>query len=400
MRLQKIQRRIKNKFIKKCAHKLKAGYFILLEAFGSALFFLARKFRIIPAIKPYLKEQVKKILVIRTDRIGDVLLSTPALRALREHFPDSFIGFLTTSYTGELLQENKNINELIIYNRFGSLLQKIRFIMKLRAFRFDLAVILYPVFESGFLAYLSKAAFRIGYPANGSGFLLTEKVDKRSLYKHEIETCLDVVRPIGVDTSDLATEFPLSEDAKAFAEGFFRENNILPSQLVICIHPGAYESHNRWLPQRYAKLAETLIAKYNARVILAGGRNDRQMVKSITNMMPEKPLAPVLNDSLQKLGAIIRRCDLFIGNNSGPMHVAAAVGTPVIALFGAVHPLEHENKWAPLGEKNIIVRSKMDCKDCHPGYCRSYKCMDMISVDDVLSAVDTQLQRTGKKVSA
>jgi heptosyltransferase-2 len=94
--------------------------------------------------------------------------------------------------------------------------------------------------------------------------------------------------------------------------------------------------------------------------------------------------------------AVIKRCDIFLGNCSGPMHIAAALGVPVVVIFGDIHPLGSENKWAPLGPNCLIVRKAMDCVDCHPGHCRDYKCMKLVTVEDVMSAMETQIARLNK----
>jgi lipopolysaccharide heptosyltransferase II len=396
MSIRKIQRRIKNRFIKKTARGVKNIYFIILDFFGKVLFCSGRALRIIPPVRPYSKDKIKRILVIRADRIGDVVLSTPTVRALRENFPESFIGFLTTSYTMELIIENRDIDELIVYERRATIFQKCEFIKKLKRYKFDLAVILSPYFESALFGYLSGAAFRIGYPLSGSGFLLTTKVDIKNRYKHEIETCLDVVRAIGIDASDKRPKLTISQEAENYAEDFFNKCRISTLNLKICIHPGGYSEHTRWLPEGYAEVADKLINQYQAKVILVGGIGDRVTIDIVVKLMSQRPIVADLNNSLQRSAAIIKKCDIFLGNVSGPMHIATAVGTPVVAIFGAIHPLEHENKWAPYGEGHIIIRKKMDCVDCHPGHCRDYKCMRMITVDDVLKALEAQINKIKK----
>jgi len=397
--IAKIGRRIKNRFTKKIVRVLKNGYFIAIDLLGEFIFWLARTIGLISSKEEFSKDKVKKILVIRTDRIGDVILSMPTVRALRENFPKSFLGFLTTTYTKELVLESRDIDEVMVYERKASLIRKLNFVKKLKRYKFDLAVVLSPYFESALLGYLSGASFRIGYPLNGSGFLFTIKVDVKNRYKHEIESCLDVVRTIGIDTINKKPQLILSQEAEKFAEEFFAQHKILPSDLKICIHPGGHEEHTRWMPDRYAQVADVLIKDYGAKVILLGAKADKDVLDKVLSFMSEKPIVPELHNSLQKLGAIIKRCDIFLGNNSGPMHVASAVETPVVAIFGAIHPLEHENKWAPFGEDHIIVRRKMDCIDCHPGHCVNLKCLRMITVDEVLRAIFKQIERINKKIN-
>ena len=395
--LNVIRQRIKNKFIKKSLRKTEEIYFILVDSLGSLIFFLGRLLRLIPATEEFSKENIKRILVIRTDRIGDVIFSTPCVRALRENFPESFIGFLTTPYTKDLLLDNPDISEVIIYDRSASLWQKLECIKRLRGYKFDLAIILYPVFESAFIAFLSGARFRVGYPLNGSGFLLTTKADIKNIYKHEIETCLAVVRAIGAETLDKKPCLRINSEAEKYAEDFFAQNNILSSDLIVGIHPGASREYARWQEEGYAKVADALISNLGAKVILFGGKLDREVINYMLSLMKEMPV--VLNSelNLQQLAALTKRCKVFVGNNSGPIHIAAALGVPAVAIFGNIHPLDSENKWAPCGEGHIIVRRQMDCLDCHPGHCYNHRCIEMVTVEDVLSAIEIQIAKIKDK---
>jgi heptosyltransferase-2 len=350
-------------------------------------------------VVPFSKDKVDRILVIRTDRVGDALLTTPTLKALRKSFPERFIGLLTTPYTADLFSENGDINELIIYDRSASWSEKRQFVKALRRRKFDLAIILYPVFESAMIAYLSGATFRIGHALEGHSFLLTSKVNRKSRFKHEIEASLDVVRAIGVDTDEKQTTLPLSREAEIHAKDFFASYDISPSDLVVTIHPGAHEEHTRWMADRFAQVADELIERYAARVILLGAQADRHIIDDIRRIMVNKPIVADANCTLQKLGAIIKKSDVFLGNNSGPMHIAAAVRCPVVSLFGAIHPLENEDKWAPLGDEHVIVRREMDCVDCHPGHCKHNECLEMIAVQDVMAALDSQIKHVTRTLS-
>lgn len=393
MFIQRIQRKIKNKFIKKTLRKIKESYFTVIDFLGGFIFFLGRLLGLLPVRQDFSKDKIKKILIIRTDRIGDVICSLPTVRALKENFPESLICFLTTSYTEDLVSENKDIDEIIVYERKASISQKIDFIKRLKKYKFDLAIVLSPYFESALFGYLSGAKFRIGYPLNGSGFLLTTKINIKSRYKHEIESCLDVVRAIGVDTQDKQPRLSISQGAEKYAEDFFAMHKISFSDLVIGIHSGGYEKHTRWIPEGYAKVADILIREYRAKVILLGSRLDKEILDKIIKLMSQRPILTDFDISLQRLAGIIKRCNIFLGNNSGPMHIAVAVGTPVVAIFGAIHPLDSENKWAPYGEEHIIVRKQMDCIDCHPGYCRDLKCIKMITIEDVLATIKEQIKK-------
>ncbi len=387
-----IRKAIKNKFIKNRLRDTKDILYILVDLLGSLVLFPGRLFS---SEKEFSKSKIRRILIIRMDRIGDVVLSMPVVKALRDNFAEGFIGFLTTSYTEELLIGNRDINEVIVYERKAAMLTKIKFVRKLRGYKFDLAVVLSPYFTSALFAYLAGATFRIGYPLNGSGFLLTTRIDIEKHYKHEVEASLEVIRVIGVKVYDKNPALAIDKDAEAYAEHFFTEHN-LKNNLVICIHPGGYQEHTRWMPERYAQVADRLMRQHKARVILLGSESDKRILEQIIGLMLQKPLIPNLGNSLQRLAGIIKKSDIFLGNNSGPMHISAALGTPVVAIFGAIHPLDVETKWAPYGEGHIVVRKQMECIGCHPGHCRDYKCMKMVTVEDVIAALEIQINKIRK----
>jgi lipopolysaccharide heptosyltransferase II len=393
MALRKIQRGIKNKFIKKSLRKLKQAYFACVGFCGTFIFWLMRCSRLLPVTQKFSGERVKNILVIRTDRVGDVLLSTPAVRALREQFPQSRISFLATPYTKELLLGNPDISEMLVYDHHLSLTGKLRFIGELKRRNFDLAVVLFPAFLPALIAFLSGAPFRAGYPVDGSGFLLTEKVGLDNRYKHEIESSLEVVRVIGVDTANKKPALIVTPEAEAYAEAFFTKNDIVVSDAVVGVHPGAFEEYQRWEASGFAQAADFLISELKAKVIILGGSLDRETKNAVIKSMKQAPIVSDDNLNLQQLAALIKRCRVFLGNNSGPMHIASALEVPVVAVFGSIHPMDSQSKWAPYGENNIIVKKAVDCQGCDPACCRDYKCIKSVTAQEVIAALRRQLDR-------
>jgi len=392
-----IQYRVKNRPVKKVLRKAKVIFFQGCDQIGEVALWALRYAGLLPQAEKYSKDKVKTIVIIKTNRIGDLLLSTPAVRAIRESFPAARIVFVTTPWTKDLMTENRDIDELFVVE--DSLLNKIKFVKRLKTYKFDLAVCLGPYLREALLAFLSGAVFRVGYPEHGRGFLLTAKIPMEKMYQHEIESSLDVVRAIGADTQNKKPNLPISESAQEHAERLFEQNSIHKQDLVVGIHPGAFEKYRRWSKKGFAEVADAIISTYKAKVIIFGRSQDKDSL-DVLRLMREKPALSNLSANLQELAALIKRCDVFLGNMSGPVQIAAAVGTRVVAISGPTRVLDSEEKFAPPGEGNCIVRKDMDCPDCHPGHCRDYECLSMITSKEVLDALTAQITKTGKSSNA
>lgn len=391
--IRAMQINIKNKFIKKAFRGLKELFFKTVDYLGTLLFALLRSFRIIKHTEKFLPGSVKNILIIRLDRIGDLIFSIPAINALRRKYPEARLVLLVTSYTRDIAAAIKGIDEVLVCEKNLSRKKKNELFDRLKRYRFDAAAVLSPYFESAYVAFRSGARFRAGYPVNACGFLLNRKADIKSRFKHEIESCLDVVKLIGADSGDRRLEITLSKDAMDFAEYFFKEHGISDKDLVVGIHPGAFSFHVRWKKEGFAIVADRLIREKNAKVLFFSGEMDKDLIKSILDLMSETPIVAGPGVNLSMLAALIKKCSIFLGNNSGPLHIAQAVGTPTVGIFGNIHPLGSEVKWAPQGEKHIIVRKRMSCRDCHPGHCRNYECLTLLDESEVYYAIETQIKR-------
>jgi len=323
-----------------------------------------------------IKENIKKILVIRLDRIGDLVCSLPVAQVLKSNYPCASVSFMTTPYTKDLVMGNRNIDEVIVYDRRMGFFEKIKFFKRLRNSGFDTAIILSPYFESAFIAYLSRAVLRLGYPR-----------DRGSHLKHEIEACLDIIRPLGIVAGGMIPRLDTCIPEEKFAQEFMLKNNILDSDIIVGIHPGASQRYRRWHSRGFSRLIDMLVEEQKVKIVLFCGKKDMKIIDNILKSVKRAPIVcgPELN--LKELAALIKRCKVFLGNASGPGHIASATGTPTVMIFGNIHPLDSEFKWAPRGENNIVVRKKMDCVACHPAKCFYHKCLKKLDVEDVFLAV-------------
>jgi heptosyltransferase-2 len=361
-------------------------------------------------IESQTKNQRSKILIMHTGGwIGDMILLTPALRALRKEFPEAHISMLVNPLVRDLMERNPYLDEVIVYDKRGAqrgIRQMREMADRFREKRFDTAIILHPnSVRSGFLAYMAGIPERIGAKLkvgqtkmSVAPFFLTTKVKRRTNI-HEVQRYLDVVSSIVGANQDGKLEFwGIDRDDEHFAEHALAVwLSSLPafppsgfpafsphSGPVIGMNPCTTWPSKQWSAERFARLADLLSHRFGARVLLTGGPGDVHLGSEITRRASSQPINFIGSTTLWQLGALIKRCDLYITCDSGPMHISAAVGIPTIALFGPTDPIRH----GPWGKGHIVVRKKTRCSPCYERECKSRDCMQAIQVEDVMAVVD------------
>lgn len=335
-----------------------------------------------------MQRNIERILIVRTDRIGDVLLSTPVIKALRDAYPKSYIAAMVAPHTKELLEGGPYLNEIIILDKkkLNNFIASAKFALFLKNKKFDLAIILHGTKRVHLLAFLAGIPNRIGYDRKW-GFLLTKKIPdlKPEGKKHELEYCLDLVRVLGVEPEDKRIYFPLKKRAEKFVDEIFAKK-IHVNHLVVCLHAGASCPSKRWMPERFADLAKKLIADFKANIIVVSGQDENlDIAKGLIRLINSSHVLDLTGHlSLVELGSVLRRCDLFISNDSGPVHIAAAVGTPVISIFGRNQAGLSPTRWRPTSENSHILHKEVGCKICLAHNCdKNFACLRAISVDEV-----------------
>ena len=339
-------------------------------------------------------ERIDKILLIKMERLGDTVLSTPAIRAVKEHFPCSHITLIVNPYVKPIVESDPHLDELVVYDSkriHKNLIQKRRFITNLRSKRFDLAVDLSTrdfFFTPVWLVYLSGARITLGLDNLGRGLLFNIKIKPYSKPKHLTEEVLHILSPLGIDTSDVQLRLFVSDD-KNYIQGLLVKEGVKECDFLISIHPGGVYETKYWRREGYAKVAQYLIREYKAKVIFVGNQYEKELVDKIINLMGDKPINLAGEISLRQLMTLISRCRLFIGNNSGPLHIATAFNIPTISFLGPSIP----ERWRPQGERHIVFRRDLPCSPCELGYCyrNDFACMREISSGEVIDAVDRQL---------
>jgi lipopolysaccharide heptosyltransferase II len=338
------------------------------------------------------RDDYKRILVIRTDRIGDVVLSTPVIKNLRDNFPQSFIAMMVSPYTKDIVEGNPYLDEVIVYDKdkkHRSVFSTLGFSWALRKYKFDLAIILHPTNRVHIISWLVGIPRRLGYDKK-MGFLNTDRIeDKKYLGdKHELEYNLDLLRHLGIEPKDKTLFVPLYKEAEDKIDLFLQRQGIQNNDLII-IHPGASCPSKIWPSQNFAQVCDVLIERYKSKILIVTDNKDAGLGEKVAEQMKNKPTLASGEFSLPELSVVLKRAQLFISNDSGPVHIAVAVGTPVISIFGRKQPGLGPKRWGPLGENDIVLHKDAGCTECLAHNCKiEFKCLQAITPEEVLEATE------------
>ena len=341
-------------------------------------------------------DSIKRILIVRTDRIGDVLLSTPVIKALRESHPNAYIAMMVSPYAKDIVAGNPYLDELIIYDKdkkHRSWISSLKFALKLKQKRFDLATILHPTNRVHLITFFAGITRRVGYDFK-MGFLLTDRIKhtKQLGQKHELEYNLDLLRYLGIEPKEKNIFMPISPESEQWLEELFKEEGIKEKDKLLALHPGASCPSKIWPNERFAEVGDRLVEKYGFRVLIVAGPKDTTLAQKVIKNMRHPAINLAGKTSVSQLASTLKRCRLFISNDSGPVHIASALGTPVISIFGRNQKGLSPRRWGPLGKKDKVIHKETGCIECLAHNCtRGFRCLAAITVDDVLNAADSIL---------
>jgi len=338
-----------------------------------------------------------RILISRMKYIGDVVLTTPVLRALRERYPEAHIAYLAEKEAVSLLQHHPCIDEIIPFDfTRPTLLEQPRVMWLLRRRKFDIFIDLFSNPRTALLAMASGAPIRIGKEVDGRGRLYTHRILDDGKPKSAIAFHYQYVKPIGVEPTRWRTELFLTEEERREARSYLTWQQLDLSRPIIGLHPGATWPAKRWAWEKFADLIDLLRAKLDAQVIVTQGPNDGELVAKIaarsTGRFVYLPVLP-----LRQLAAVIAQCAVYVANDNGTMHIAAAVGTTTVGIFG---PGEEEI-WFPYGpphddRSHVALRKEVPCHPCHLDFCNRpgeeyMECMRALSAAEVFETVRQRL---------
>ena len=326
----------------------------------------------------------KRILIIEVNWLGDVLFSTPFIRAVREANQGGYIACLVHPRCVEILKGNSAIDEIIIYDEEGlhkGVFEKLKLILHLRHKHFDMVYILHRSFTKALIGYLTGARERIGYPTKNRERLLTKAVEELDAGAHKADCFLNLAGEDAATAKSRHYEFSVKDADRLYVKNYLSARGIDPDDKFIVLCPGGNWDPKRWPKENFAALSDMLAEKYNAKIVITGGVKERELAENIRKIMKHPAVITCGDTDLKQLGAILERSYLVIANDTGSMHIAVAVGAKVIALFGPTSP----ELTGPYGRGNYrVVKSRIECDiPCYDVTCRDNRCMKSISVEEV-----------------
>ncbi len=348
-----------------------------------------------------------RILVIRRRYLGDLVLVGPVLSNLRLHFPDAHLALLVDEKYGDVQANNPHLDEILCIPQrqqgetyLSYIFRWVKLLQKLRK-QFDAV---YDITQNNRIANMVRwigARHRVSYRTEGSSHSRDQRYDVLAVWPqqghfscHSVDLCLRLLEadgiPIATRETKLYVPTPDAIEARKYLQSALSDAyNEQPESTFVLVHPGARLSARRWSMENFAAVCDAIHRQSQAKVILLAGPGEQTLIQEVQAAMHTKAHVLEAPSSVPKLAALLQEADLFVCNDSGPMHVAAAVGTPVVALFGA----QSTTLWHPVGDRNTVLQPSLPCVNClFPGVCQppndyKMKCIQRISAEEVIAAV-------------
>ncbi len=357
--------------------------------------------------------RLNRFLIINPFGIGDVLFTTPVLRAIRTGFPDSFIGYWCNERTKELLENNPYIDEIFalsrgdikkIYQRsiWQGIGKSIKLLSGIRKKAFDISLDFSLDYRYSLLTKFAGIKTRIGFNYKGRGCFLTDKIDIDGYHqKHIVEYYLELLEFIGIKPQDYRLQLLASEENKKKAAGILSGCGVAAEDLLIGIAPGGGASWGKdalikhWPVLKFKELAEKIMHRLNAKIILLGDKSETGIAGTIVNSMAVKPIDLSGKLSLGELIAIIDNLDILIANDGGPLHIAVALGKKTVSFFGPADPTVY-GPYPQDSHRHIVLRRDLECSPCYRNFrlrsCqKNRECLEKIDVTEAVDAAATLL---------
>ena len=338
----------------------------------------------------------KRILIIKLRAIGDVVLATPVIENLKQHFPEAHLTFLTEEASAEVVRWNPFLDELIVlplksWKQLGftkSWRMQIKFYLNLRRKRFDLVIDLFGNPRSALLTWLTGASERIGYDFRGRHYAYNRVISTRNKsIRHEVLFHLDSLSALDVPAQVRNPLVVVPKMAMIRAVRWLTDKNMV-NRKIIGLNPGGGWDIKRWPPDKFGRLADLLINHFDVEILILWGPGEEQLVEEVVNSMKHSPQV-LPQTTLLELAGYLQCCHLLISNDSGPMHIAAALDVTTIGIFWPTDP-EGQGPW---GNKHIVVQQdKVDCLGCNRTDCLIGNiCLTTLEPEDVLAKIDASL---------
>jgi len=344
---------------------------------------------------------IRNILVIRLDRIGDMVITTPIFRALKEKWPDVQVTVLTNPVNKNIVINNPFIDCILVYdreNKHKSMSNRLIFFRGIRKKEFDLVIDPYLDYElkTSLITRFVGKRLRFGFEFAGREICYNIRYNPNAFpasteKRHMIDYDLDLLTYIGIETEKRQPEIFLSADDKKNSYKLLEEAGVSPESKIIGMHPGGNYQSQRWPIKRFAAISDHLVTNYDVKVILFAGQDEKHLVSEFRSHAVKTPIL-LCDLSLREFMSILSHCRLLLCNNSGPLHIATALNIPTVSTMGPTIPYH----WWPRGDNHIVLREDVDCSPCKKGICKTHECMELITTNDFIEAVERQIKALDK----
>ena len=327
---------------------------------------------------------MRKILIRGPNWVGDAVLAIPAMKALRKRFSDAEITLLVRPWVAGLFTSAPFVDRVWSEPKPSRLGDWTRIARAIRSGRFDLALLLPNSFESALMMYVSRVPKRIGYATDGRGWMLTNSITPGGAARHQVDYYLALVKTLASNTARPSIEIEATAEERSTARTLLKNEGIASDAAFLVLNPGAaYGSAKRWHEDRFAKTAGLLAKELRLQIALIGSEAERPIAEQIAAQIPGRSIVLNGKTSLETLIGVLAEASLMITNDSGPMHIAAALGIPTVAVFGSTD----ERVTGPCGARTRIVKEPVECSPCLLRDCPiDHRCMNGVTVEDVCRA--------------
>ncbi len=338
-----------------------------------------------------------KILLIKLRSIGDVIYNTAVYRPLKQSFPDAHLTVLVERASYDLVRDHPDVDEALCFDK-GSLWDQLKFYWMLFKGRYDVAIDMHEGTRGAIMCFATQAPLRVGHKLARRSFLYNVKLELDGFQlDYPLDYQVALIKKMGAVFDKIAPAIHLSDASRDRARKLLLENGIRPEDPYCIIHPGTRKIYNQWPFDRFARLAERFAVDYGLKVVITCGPGEEDLAQAVIREIKDTSFV-LITASLQELGAITEGAEFSVCHNGGYMHLSSVLGTPVIALFGSVHP----RVWKPLGQRDVILYKQVECSPCNHKtrkkecYQGDTECLQKITVDDVLEGVNRILEGTSK----
>jgi ADP-heptose:LPS heptosyltransferase len=338
----------------------------------------------------------KNILIVRTDRIGDVVLSLPLAGLIKKHYPDCKVSFLLRDYTKEITVDHPHIDEVLIIKEKHGKIPVSSNVHQLKEKSFDSCIVVYPTLITALIVFLSRIKIRVGSGYRWYSFLFNRRVYEHRKYaeKHELEFNVSLLKIFGINESitpdNVVFDIKMNPTTLESVKKTLNVSGVDLTKKLIIAHPGSGGSAVDLPLEKFAKIVSSLHKLEIATVIITGSENEKEMCDLVSGDLNVINLAGKFN--LSELAALISFCSVFISNSTGPIHIAAALGIFTVGFYPKILACSQE-RWGPYTNNKVVFLPEIECEDCTREQCERLDCMSSINYEGVIKEVERELSK-------